>query len=170
MYAKTDRLVWEGKDGRHYTDSIGYDSRRLFYELRYLDLCRKFINGLKRNREEEQAQELTLDVVKEKGMENFSEEEIFSLCSRTIRENNYESDDFLTYICFELFLRRQYDKVILTYLANYYCGATPDMKRLWREAREYEVHTHKLGERILTQMLFSEEVFQDCLLYTSCPS
>lgn len=58
---------------------------------------------LKRNREEEQAQELTLDVVKEKGMENFSEEEIFSLCSRTIRENNYESDDFLTYICFELF-------------------------------------------------------------------
>lgn len=161
LYAKTDRLVWEGKDGRHYTDSIGYDSRRLFYELRYLDLCRKFINGLKRNREEEQAQELTLDVVKEKGMENFSEEEIFSLCSRTIRENNYESDDFLTYICFELFLRRQYDKVILTYLANYYCGATPDMKRLWREAREYEVHTHKLGERILTQMLFSEEVFQE---------
>lgn len=45
LYAKTDRLVWEGKDGRHYTDSIGYDSRRLFYELRYLDLCRKFING-----------------------------------------------------------------------------------------------------------------------------
>ena len=25
---------------------------------------------------------------------------------------------------FELFKKQQYDKVILTYLANYYCGAT----------------------------------------------
>ena len=67
------------------------------------------------------------------------------LCSRTIRENNYECDDFLTYVCFEMFKRKQFDRVILTYLANYYCGATTDMKLLWREAREYEVHTQKLG-------------------------
>lgn len=30
LYAKTDRLVWESKDGRHYTDSIPYESQRLF--------------------------------------------------------------------------------------------------------------------------------------------
>lgn len=165
LYAKTDRLVWEGKDGRHYTDSIPYDSKRLFYELRYMDMCRKFINGLKRNKEEEQEQELNLQIVRAQGIENYSEEEMFGLCSKTIRESNYESDDFLTYICFELFKRGQYDKVILTYLANYYCGATSDMKWLWREAREYEVHTHKLAERILTQMLFSEEVFQEAAVF-----
>ena len=44
---------------------------------------------------------------------------MLGLCSRTIRENNYENDDFLTYVCFELFKKQQYDKVILTYLANY---------------------------------------------------
>mgnify|MGYP000618134249 CR=1 FL=1 len=59
----------------------------------------------------------------------------------------------------------QYDKVILTYLASYYCGATSDMKMLWREARDYEVHTHKLAERILTQMLFSEELFQEAQVF-----
>ena len=48
LYAKTDRLVWESKDGRHYTDSIPYESQRLFYELRYMDMCRKYINGLRR--------------------------------------------------------------------------------------------------------------------------
>ena len=89
------------------------------------------------------------------------------LCSRTIRENNYENDDFLTYVCFRLFKDGQYDKVILTYLANFYCGATSDMKLLWREARDYEVHTHKLSERILTQMLFSEELFQEAPIFDS---
>lgn len=57
--------------------------------------------------------------------------------------------------------------MILTYLANYYCGATLDMKLLWREARDYEVHTHKLAERILTQMLFSEELFQEAQILNS---
>ena len=46
--------------------SIPYESKRLFYELRYMDMCRKYINGLRRNREEEESQELTPDVVREK--------------------------------------------------------------------------------------------------------
>ena len=113
----------------------------------------------------EEEEELTLETVRAKGLENFPEDEVFTLCSKTIRENNYENDDFLTYVCFDLFKKHQYDKVILTYLANYYCGATLDMKLLWKEARDYEVHTHKLGERILTQMLFSEELFQESQIF-----
>lgn len=165
LYAKTDRLVWEGKDGRHYTDSIPYESKRLFYELRYMDLCRHYINGLRRNRFEEEQEELTLEVVQKTGLEHYEESEMLALCSKTIRESNYECNDFLTYVCFELFKKNQYDKVILTYLAKYYCGATTDMKRLWREAKEYEVHTHKLGERILTQMLYAEEVFAEVSVF-----
>lgn len=165
LYHKTDRLVWEGKDGKHYTDSIPYESRRLFYELRYMDMCKKYINGLRQNREEEDAQVLTLELVRQQGIENFEEEDLFGLCSKEIRENNYESDDFLTYVCFELFKKGQYDKVTLTYLSDYYCGATIEMKDLWRVAGEYEVHTHKLAERILTQMLFAEELFGEVQIF-----
>ena len=43
--------------------------------------------------------------------------------------------------------------------------ATIEMKELWREAKEYEVHTHKLGERILTQMLFSESLFGESAIF-----
>ncbi len=161
LYSKTDRLVWEARNGRHYTDSIPYESKRLFYELRYMDMCKRYINGMRLRRLEEDAEELALETVRSVGLEQYTEEELFALCSKTIRENNYESDDFLTYICFELFKKGQYDKVTLTYLADYYCGATTDMKLLWREAKEYEVHTHKLGERILTQMLFAEEIFAE---------
>ena len=165
LYAKTDRLVWESKDGRHYTDSIPYESKRLFYELRYMDICKRYMNSLKQNRQEEKVEELSLESVRKYGIENYGEEEIMGLCSRTIRENNYECDDFLTYVCFEMFKRKQFDRVILTYLANYYCGATTDMKLLWREAREYEVHTQKLAERIITQMLFSEELFGEVPIF-----
>ncbi|MDD2979083.1 MAG: DUF5717 family protein [Hespellia sp.] len=161
LYAKTDRIVWEGKDGRHYTDSIPYDSKRLFYELRYMDMCRKYINTIQGNRQQVEKEELTLETVQEKGLENYGEQEIFALCSRTIRETNYSCNDFLTYICFELFKNGQYDKATLTYLANYYCGETREMKILWRVAKEYEVHVHQLSERILTQMLFSESMFNE---------
>ena len=165
LYAKSDRLVWEMKNGRHYTDSIPYESRRLFYELRYMDMCKKFLNSMRMRQQEDGEEELTIESVRKKGVEHYSETELFALCSKTIRENNYDNDDLLTYICFELFKQGQYDKVTLTYLASYYCGATTDMKRLWREAKEYEVHTHKLAERILTQMLFAEELFAETQVF-----
>lgn len=165
LYAKTDRLVWEAKDGRHYTDSIPYESKRLFYELRYMDMCKKQLSGMRKNLQVEEVEELSLEIVKKRGIENYSSEDIAELCSRAIRATNYECDDFLTYVCFEMFKRHQYDRVMLAYLANYYCGATSDMKRLWREAREYEVHTQKLAERIITQMLFSEEVFGEVPIF-----
>ena len=60
LYSKTDRLVWEAKDGRHYTDSIPYDSKRLFYELRYMDMCRKYLGGLLWGRQNAEEEELTL--------------------------------------------------------------------------------------------------------------
>lgn len=106
-----------------------------------------------------------MDVVREKGLEYFEDSEMLALSSKTIRETNYECNDFLTYVCFGLFTRGQYDKITLTYLARYYCGATTEMKKLWREAKEYEVHTHKLAERILTQMLYAESVFADVQIF-----
>lgn len=165
LYAKTDRIVWEAKDGRHYTDSIPYDSKRLFYELRYMDMCRKHMGTILKNHQEAAKEELTLEIVKDRGLENFREDELMILCSKTIRETNYANDDFLTYVCYDLFKKRQHDKVILTYLADYYCGATLEMKQLWKEAKDYEVPSHKLAERILTQMLFSEEIFHESQVF-----
>ena len=165
LYSKKDRIVWESGDGRHYTESIPYDSRRLFYELRYMDMCRKIMHSMRLNQQENVVEELSLETVRAKGLEKYTEEELFSLCSKTIRETNYESNDFLTYVCYNLFEKGQYDKVTLTYLANYFCGATLEMKKLWKEARDYEVHTHKLAERILTQMLFAEELFTEVSIF-----
>ena len=81
------------------------------------------------------------------------------MCSLKIREEGYEENEYLLFLCYEMFTKDLFDKVTLSYLAEYYCGATADMKKLWHVAREFDITSYKLAERIITQMLFSEMMF-----------
>ena len=161
LYSKQDQLVWESLSGRHYVDSVPYESRRLFYELRYLDMCRKYFSSTKLNRKDEEDERLSLEAVREKGPESYTGNEIFSLCSKLIREINYEKDSFLIHLCFNSFSNGQFDKVTLTYLAKHYSGAIADMKRLWNATNDYNVPSHELAGRTLSQMLFTESLFKE---------
>ncbi len=161
LYDKESRVVWESVDGRHYTDSIVYETRRLFYEPRFVEMCRKYAATTGVWEQENEKEKPTFEGIQEKGINAFDEKDVFRLCSRRIRDDNYEEDGFLSYLSFELFKREQYDKVTLMYLASYYCGPTRDMKKLWKVLKENEIPSYKIGERIITQMLFSENLFQE---------
>jgi len=161
LYDKESRVVWESVEGRHYTDSIVYETKRLFYEPRFLEMCRKYAATTGVWEQENEKEAPTLEGLMEKGIGAFDEKEVFRICSRKIRDDNYEEDDFLSYLSFEMFKRQQYDKVTLMYLANYYCGPTDNMKKLWKVLKEYGIPSYKIGERIITQMLFSENLFKE---------
>ncbi|MBQ2986584.1 MAG: hypothetical protein IJE23_03780 [Tyzzerella sp.] len=161
LYSKDARIVWEGDNGRHYTDSIPYETRRLFYEMRYLELCKKRKIMKVTHEQTEPAIALNFENLKCFGMDAFDMKEVFVLCSKRVREQEQVEDDFLLYLCFELMEEGYYDKAILTYLSQYYCGATSDMKKVWRMAKEYGVNAKNIAERIITQMLFSETMFQE---------
>ncbi len=161
LYDKESRIIWESTEGRYYTDSIPYETKRMFYEPRFLDMCQKYGVSLKGGKEAGRKEKATLEAVKERGLSEFKDRDVFRLCTRQIRENDYENDEFLLYLTYEMFRRGQYDKTSLTYLAEYYCGATSDMKRLWRTLKEYEIPSDKLAERIITQMVFTEDLFGD---------
>lgn len=161
LYDKEARIVWEAKNGTHYTDSIVFETKRLFYEPRYLEMCKKYMSHISNWGKEKQEEDISLERLQNTDWRLFDEKDIFKLCSRKIRDDNYEEDEFLLYLCFELFKKQQYDKVTLMYMANFYCGATKDMKRLWYVAKGYGIPSAKLGERIITQMLFSEDVFRE---------
>lgn len=165
LYHKSSRLVWETSDGRHYTDSIQYEMKRLFFESQFVELYKEK-EALLESAEEEKKAELDFNNLEKYGMNYFGEEAVFRFLSRHIREEESKEDDYICYLCFELLKRGQYDKVTLTYLSNYYCGATRDMKRVWTAAREYEVKTHSLSERIITQMLFSETLFKEEAIFS----
>lgn len=161
LYDKESRIVWEGNDGVHYMDSIPYDAVRMFYEMRYMELCKYRIDVRMKEEQEAEKIPLSFENIRLYGLDAFEEEEVFLMCTKRIREQESVEDDFLLHICFTLLQRGVYDKALLTYLAHFYCGATKDMKVLWREARAYGVATKDLAERIITQMLFSETMFHE---------
>lgn len=161
LYDKDARIVWEAKNGVHYTDSVSCDIKRLFYERYFLAMCKNCLKSKAISVKQDGTIPVTFENLKIYGMSGFDEQETFLLCTRRIRENEYKEDEFLVYLSFELLKRGQYDKALLTYLARFYCGATCDMKLVWKTAREYQVQTFDLAERIITQMLFSEVMFQE---------
>ena len=161
LYDKDARIVWEADNGKYYIDSIPYETKRLFYEMRYLELCKNRILNHATTGEKESTKVLTFDVLKQRGIKEFDKQEVFRLCVKRIREEGNGEDDFLLHVCYELLAEECYDKTLLHYLAQYYCGATIDMKRVWKVARAQGVNTKPLAERIITQMLFSETMFQE---------
>lgn len=161
LYDKEARIVWEAKDGIHYTNSISYDAVRLFYEMRFMTMCNKRVTSKIDAEREAEKIPLSFENLKMYGMGAFNEEEVFLLCTKRIREQENIEDDFLLHACFELLKRGMYDKALLNYLAHFYCGATNDMKLVWKCAREYGVTTKSLAERIITQMVFSETIFRE---------
>ena len=161
LYDKEARIVWEAKDGFHYVDSISYDVVRLFYEMRFMDLCKKQTQNRLEAEHEKNRIPLNFETLKKYGIDRFEEQDVFLLCTKRIREHENVEDDFLLYVSYELFKRGCYDKALLKYLAHFYCGATKDMKMLWNVAMEYGVAAKGLAERIITQMLFSEVMFRE---------
>ncbi len=159
LYDKEARIIWESREGVHYTDSIPYDTIRLFYETSFMSLCRKYRAEKEAVLEERVRLEVSFENLKKYGLSLFSEQEVFLYCSRYLREEEEPEDDFVTYLCFELLKRGMYDKVLIAYLCRNYCGATADMKQVWNLAREYGLRAHELAERILTQMLYTEDMF-----------
>lgn len=161
LYDENARIVWEAKNGRHYTESISYETRRMLYEMRFLEMCKRRMTDRAETEQEKYTIPVTFENLRTYGLEAFDGQEVFLLCSKKIREEGHTEDDFLLYLSFELMKRGYYDKALLTYLATFYCGATCDMKFVWKQAKTYEVETHALSERILSQMLFSERVFAE---------
>ncbi len=148
-------------EGRHYTDSIPYETKRLFYEPRFVIYVQKICSIYRILESGAGEEKPDYEKIQAKGIDSFEDKDVFLVCSRRIREENYTEDDFLSYLAFEMFRRGQYDKVTLTYLAEYYCGAIGDMKRLWKVLKQYGVPSYKVSERIITQMVFSETLYEE---------
>lgn len=165
LYDKAARIVWEATDGTHYTDSIPYDTKRLFYEITFMGMVRKY-------REDDAGEQgglvrpvADMTNLKLYGVEAFDEQEVFLACTKMVRELGDEEDDFLTNACYILLTKGYYDKATLEYLARVYCGATADMRFVWEKARESEIPTKQLAERIMTQMLFAESMFKEEVIF-----
>ena len=102
------------------------------------------------------------------GLEGIPINRLVKLCSGwVVASGAEEKHDNMVNLCHYVFAHRKYDEAILNYLVKYYDGATREMFKLWKAAREFELNTHTLEERLLTQMLFTESYIEDSFLVFS---
>ena len=54
-----------------------------------------------------------------------------------------------------VFISGKYDEVMLNYLVGEFCGTTYDMIKLWTAAKNFDLDSYKISERLLIQMLYT---------------
>ena len=108
--------------------------------------------------------DLAYEQIKEYSFEGVSVKRLRALCSKQIKKITMDTEDtLLAKMSFYVFKAGKYDEMILKYLVRYYLGTTKDMFLIWREAKEYDIETVDLEERLLGQILFAESYVQDAM-------
>lgn len=108
--------------------------------------------------------DIALGALKIYGCRGLSPKRVMRLCSKILQRqkdaesfiNNKKEDYRFTEIAAFAFREVPCDTIVLDYLERYYCGDTESMIKLWNAVMERGIPVNNLGERILSQVLFSE--------------
>ena len=108
--------------------------------------------------------DLAFEQIAEYSFEGITVKRLRALCSKTIKKYGMEEENpLLSKMGFYVFKAGKYDEIILQYLVKYYLGTTKDMFLVWKEAKEYDMNTEELEERLLGQVLFAESYIPDTM-------
>lgn len=106
---------------------------------------------------------IAIEAVKTYGSRGLNPKRVMRLCSKILqkeKDNGWifkKKEDYkFTEIAFLAFKEVQCDQIVIEYLERYYCGDTENMVKLWNAVSERGLSGCNLGERILSQVLFSE--------------
>lgn len=95
------------------------------------------------------------------GFEDISVNQLIKLTSRLIYEREYEENQLLLSLAFYVFDSRKYDEVILKYLIKYFNGPVSKLRDIWNAAYRFDLDSYELSERILLQILFTNEYIEE---------
>lgn len=105
--------------------------------------------------------EEAFDAISRYGYEGIRDKRLMRLTSRMIRKRAFEEDELLLEMAFYTFQEGKYDENILEYLNRYYFGSTRDYMEIWKAAAGFEVEVHNLEEKMLCQVLFTEDMLEE---------
>ncbi|WP_143452676.1 DUF5717 family protein [Konateibacter massiliensis] len=95
------------------------------------------------------------------GHEDISVKQLIKLTSRLIFERDYEKDELLLSMADSVFKEKKYDEIILRYLILYFNGTLGEMRNIWAAANKFDVDAYELSERIILQILFTNEYLEE---------
>lgn len=103
-----------------------------------------------------------LDLLRDTSYQDVPVHCLLRFCSKYLMKNSVKQlDETLVSLCYYVFDKGKYDEGILQYLNLKYEGPTKDLFLLWKASKDFDIDTHFLEERLLSQMLFSECYVKD---------
>ena len=96
-------------------------------------------------------------LVRTYGYDRIKMEYLLKMAVRMIQEKLYEKNEYLLHLCYYLFVHNQYNECTLSYLASFYNGLTNSMYKLLAKIRKSSADAKDLTERVLAQMIFTEQ-------------
>lgn len=98
------------------------------------------------------------ELVSEYNCQSIEGKSLLRMISRLIDEVPDKTDDFIVGMSVMLMRRFLSSEESINYMNRFFIGPTSDMVTLWQFAAARNIETRALEERILTQMLFSENI------------
>ena len=102
------------------------------------------------------------------GTEEIDAKDCVGVCSHMIQEKDKIPDNLLIKLCYYAFVNGKYDEVLLRYLVEHFNGLTKQLRNIWKAAKNFEIDTFPLMERLIIQMLYThttvgekEEIFEE---------
>ncbi len=102
-------------------------------------------------------EEAAVEMVYRFGYRSFDPQMLLKLMDRQIRSRSYEYEKHVFGVSLALYRGGDWSPVTLTYLSRYYNGGTESMRQLLKLAAGGEALYYDLPERLLGQMIFTEE-------------
>lgn len=109
--------------------------------------------------------EVVIEALNEFGYQDIDINLLMKFCSQWIHNESIEIQlvNIIVDICYFVFTSGTYDESIIKYLLHFYSGPTKDMHDLWRAAKNFDVDTIEIEERLLGQILFAECYIADAV-------
>lgn len=105
--------------------------------------------------------ERAIEAIRKYGFYGISVKSLLRFCLKELKqietENQFQKKDgLLLNICYYLFQLHKQDELIIKYMLLFFEGATKDMLSLWELCKEYQLDCTLLEEKLLGQVLFTE--------------
>lgn len=104
----------------------------------------------------------SLEAINIFGYEEIGTARIVKFCLAYLNQQEVRKyHPIMVQLCYTVFTFQKYEETILSYLMKYYQGDISQLLTLWAAAKEFDLNTHSLEERLLQQILFTENGIED---------
>ena len=99
----------------------------------------------------------SIEIIKSFGIEHIKKDNLLTLVAKAIEDETFEQNKILSNIAFTLYKEGEFSDRTLEFIARTYNGRTIDMFECLKTCVEQNVETYDFEERVLIQMLFSNQ-------------